>query len=148
MEKKIHKHSSSVLSENFLLFFLIQNSFDLNSCKCLKHKVNSGVKEIVVAIKAQPGILETYKMGNSPSQLLAEVLTTPLSADTKSCHVEGIKQKSSQQSCSIKKAVLINFAIFTGKPLCWSLFFNTQAFRPATLFKRDSNSGVCLQMLH
>ena len=32
------------------------------------------------------------------------------------------KTKSSQQRCSMKKAVLKNFAIFTGKHLCWSLF--------------------------
>ena len=32
------------------------------------------------------------------------------------------KSWSSHQSCSIKKAVLNNFAIFTGKHLCWSLF--------------------------
>ena len=33
-----------------------------------------------------------------------------------------VKTKSSQQRCSMKKAVLKNFAIFTGKHLCWSLF--------------------------
>ena len=32
------------------------------------------------------------------------------------------KSRSSHRSCSIKKAVLNNFAIFTGKHLCWSLF--------------------------
>ena len=31
--------------------------------------------------------------------------------------------RSSHQRCSIKKAVLINFAKFTGKPVCQSLFF-------------------------
>ena len=48
--------------------------------------------------------------------------------------------RSSHQMCSIKKAVLKNFAIFTGKDLCWNLsFIRLQAFRPATLLKRDSN---------
>ena len=37
-----------------------------------------------------------------------------------------------------KKAVLKNFAIFTGKHLCWGLFIKKlQTFRPATLLKRD-----------
>ena len=35
--------------------------------------------------------------------------------------------KSSHQSCSIKKGVLRNFAKFTGKHLCQSLFFNKVA---------------------
>ena len=32
--------------------------------------------------------------------------------------------KSSHQKCSVKKDVLRNFAIFTGKHLCQSLFLN------------------------
>ena len=59
---------------------------------------------------------------------------------------------SSHQSYSIKKTVLKNLAIFTGKRLCWSIFVfvgilleflkNLQAFRPRTLLKRDFNKGV------
>ena len=46
------------------------------------------------------------------------------------------------------KKVLKNFAIFTGKQLCWSLFLiKLQAWRPATLFKIDSNTGVFLRIL-
>ena len=42
-----------------------------------------------------------------------------------------------------KKAVYRNFAIFTGKLLCWSLFLiKLKAFRLATLLKRNSNTGV------
>ena len=38
---------------------------------------------------------------------------------------------------------LFNFAIFTGKHLCWGLFLiKLQNFRPATFLKRDSNTGV------
>ena len=44
--------------------------------------------------------------------------------------------RSSHQRCSIKKIVLKNFAIFTGKHLCWSLIL-IKAWRPATLWKRD-----------
>ena len=32
--------------------------------------------------------------------------------------------KRCHRRCSIKKAVLKNLARFTGKPLCWKLFFN------------------------
>ena len=31
-------------------------------------------------------------------------------------------KKSSHWKCSVKKAVLKNFAVFTGKHLCWNLF--------------------------
>ena len=49
--------------------------------------------------------------------------------------------RSSHQSCSIEKAVLKNFTIFTGKHQCWSLLLtDLRASRPATLFKRDSNT--------
>ena len=42
-----------------------------------------------------------------------------------------------------KIAVLKKFAIFTGKHLSWSLFLiKMQGFMPATLSKRDSNTGV------
>ena len=34
------------------------------------------------------------------------------------------KCRSSHQRCSVKKGVLTNFAKFTGKHLCQSLFFN------------------------
>ena len=40
-----------------------------------------------------------------------------------------------------REAVLQNFAIFTGKYLCWSLLLiKLQFSRPATLLKRNSNS--------
>ena len=42
-----------------------------------------------------------------------------------------------------RKAVLKNFAIFTEKHLYWSLFvIKLQVLRPATLLKRDSNTGI------
>ena len=37
--------------------------------------------------------------------------------------------------------VLKNFANFTGKHLCWSLFPKLQAFSPATPLKTDSYTG-------
>ena len=36
--------------------------------------------------------------------------------------VKILKTRSSHQKCSIKEAILKNFAIFTGKRPCWSLF--------------------------
>ena len=47
-----------------------------------------------------------------------------------------IKNRSSHWVCSVKKGVLRNFAKFTGKHLCQSLFFDKVAgLRPATLLK-------------
>ena len=47
-----------------------------------------------------------------------------------------------------KKAFLKSFAIFSGKHLCWSLFLiKLKVFRPATLLKRDSNTGDFLWIL-
>ena len=44
-----------------------------------------------------------------------------------------------------KKGVLKNFANFTEKKLCWSLLLiKSQALSPATLLKRDSNTGFFL----
>ena len=44
-----------------------------------------------------------------------------------------------------EKGVLRNFAKFTGKHLCQSLFFNkVTGLRPATLLKRDSSTSVFL----
>ena len=58
------------------------------------------------------------------------------------------KLRSSHQKCSIKKAVLKNFTIFTGKYLYWSLFLiKSQDWRPTTLLKGDSNTGVFLLIL-
>ena len=48
-----------------------------------------------------------------------------------------IPSRSSHQRCSVRIGVLRNFAKFTGKHLCQSLFFNkVAALRPATLLKK------------
>ena len=53
--------------------------------------------------------------------------------------------KISHQRCSVKKGVHKNFGNFTRKHLSWSLFLiKLQVFRPATLLKRNSNTGVLL----
>ena len=53
--------------------------------------------------------------------------------------------RSNHQRCSMRKGVLRNFAKFTGKHLCQSLFFCR--LRPATLLKRDSGTGFFLWIL-
>ena len=46
---------------------------------------------------------------------------------------------SSHQWCSIEKGVLRNFAKFTGKQLCQSLFFNKAGnLRPLTLIQKET----------
>ena len=56
-----------------------------------------------------------------------------------------------RSSCSqvfFKISVVKNFTIFTEKHLCWCLFLiKLQAWRPTTLSKRDSNTGVFLWIL-
>ena len=51
--------------------------------------------------------------------------------------------RSSRPEVFCKKGVLRNFAKFTGKHLCQSLFFNKVAdLRPATLLKKDSGNFI------
>ena len=53
--------------------------------------------------------------------------------------------RSSRPEVFCKNGVLKNFAKFTGKHLCQSLFFNKVAgLRSATLLKRVSVTGVFL----
>ena len=59
-----------------------------------------------------------------------------------------LNSRSSHQSCSMEKAVVKNFAIFTGKYLCWSfLLIDLRASRPATFLKYDTNTGIFLWIL-
>ena len=56
-----------------------------------------------------------------------------------------IPGKFSRPEVFCKKGVPRKFAKFTGKHLCQSLFFNKVAgIRPATLLKRESDTGVFL----
>ena len=59
--------------------------------------------------------------------------------------VSNIALESSHRRYSIEEAVLKNLVILIEKYLCWSLFLiNLQAYKPATLLQRDSNTGVFL----
>ena len=60
-------------------------------------------------------------------------------------HLQYLIFRSSRSQMFFKIGVLKNFANFTAKHLCWSIFFiKLQAWRAATLLKRDSNTGVIL----
>ena len=52
-------------------------------------------------------------------------------------------------SCSgaLRIGVLKNFANFTGKHLCWSLFYEVGRLQPASFLKRDSNASASLRSL-
>ena len=55
----------------------------------------------------------------------------------------GETNRSSLSQMFFKIGVLKNFANFIGKHQCWSIFLiKLQAWRPATLLKRDSNTGA------
>ena len=59
-------------------------------------------------------------------------------------------EKYNELEAFCKKTFRKYFAIFTGKNLRWSLFFNkntSRAFRSATLLKRYSDAGVFLTAL-
>ena len=62
-----------------------------------------------------------------------------------------VRSRNCRSSCSqifIKISVLKNFAIFTGKHLCWSLFLRKlQVLKPASLLKGDSNTVIFLWIL-
>ena len=59
-----------------------------------------------------------------------------------------LNNRSNRSQMFYKKNVLRNFAIFTGKQLCWSYILITlQAFRPVTLSKINSNTVAFLWIL-
>ena len=68
-----------------------------------------------------------------------------MNISTKKVHSQQIISwyRSSHWRCSVKKGVLKNFAKFKGKHLCWCLFL-MKAWRPATLLKIESTTGVYL----
>ena len=59
-----------------------------------------------------------------------------------------ISEKYNEQKVFHKKAALKNFAIFTGKHLCWNLFFNKNADLQACSFiKKRLQHRSFLQIL-
>ena len=101
--------------------------FDLvilrNSLTILKrHNKNSTGKYLPSQLKCKVSIRETKAIPLKPNLI-------------RSCH----------QMFSTKKTVFKDFAIFTEKQLCWSLFLiKLKAFRAAALLKRDFCAVVIL----
>ena len=52
------------------------------------------------------------------------------------------QNRSSHQRCSVEKGVLRNFAKFTGKHLCQSLFFNKVAGLACNFIKKETLAQV------
>ena len=65
-------------------------------------------------------------------------------SNLRTCLTQSVNNRVSIiKMCYLNLGVLKNFAIFTGKHVCWSHFFiKLQALRPANLLKKDSNKSV------
>ena len=72
-----------------------------------------------------------------------------LAFKSKWVNLSGLILKETPPVLFCKKNVFLkNFAIFTGKHLCWSHFLTKlQGWKPAIFLKRDSNTGVFLWKL-
>ena len=88
--------------------------------------------------------------GFSRQQILFQ-LNLVFIADIHTCFCPELLRKhelnvrSSHRNSSVQKDAFRNFAGFTGRQLCWSLFLiELQTFRPAALLKIDSNTDVFL----
>ena len=74
--------------------------------------------------------------------IISVISSTPIACDV--ICVQYV-QKQPPEVFFNKKGVLKNFANLTEKHLCWSLFLiKMEAWGPATLLKRDSNTDVFL----
>ena len=100
------------------------------------------VKEIIlrnVASFYPANLIKTEFLYSFFSKILSRFYRKPFS---------GAAEEAATRVVLEKKAVIKNFALFTGKHLRWSLFlFKLQAFRTATLLKGDSNKGLFLWIL-
>ena len=72
-----------------------------------------------------------FKVNSKDIRMMKPTDTTEVSSGL-------IRPRRSHVRCSIKKAVLENFAIFTGKQLCWSLFYKVTGFQACNFIGRDS----------
>ena len=76
-------------------------------------------------------------LGFSNLSFYINVTKLPNSTRVKFHSLNSTKYRSSQRRCPVRKGVLRNFAKFTGKQLCQSLFLNKVAgLRTATLLKK------------
>ena len=86
--------------------------------------------------EAYSGFQQTSKMGNFAT-IRRSILDVYRSLDT--------LLRSSQRRCSVKKGVFRNFAKFTGKNLCQSLFFNKVAGLMMTLSKERRTTKLVIE---
>ena len=113
-------------------------------------QVDYGIETKLILVKF---LVETLLWQDQMQSLLTVI------SETKNIRISGrsiipitllckICYRSSHRRCTLKKAVLKNFANFTGKHLCQSLFLNKVAnLGPATLLKKGSGTGVLLRIL-
>ena len=100
--------------------------------------------EIGTRFSTKDADLKTKKLG---LWLGSWILTTSYNLNLEPldpCDSEPLKTvQSSRSQIFFEIGSLKNFAIFTGKHLCWGFFLiKMQAFRPATFLKRDSNTNI------
>ena len=104
-------------------------------------------------------VKETFDFGQSSTKQITVLLDNQESCVNKKSKQFALERKPntgkifhtcifprcSRSELFCKKGVLKNFAKFTGKHLCQSLFFDKAAgLRSATLLKKDSGRGVFL----
>ena len=98
--------------------------------------------EDLVKCKETPSIVSVIKQTKYRCDSLKEKNTQKLLCKSKWNEGKWVslrlsKARSSHRRCSVRKGILKNFAKFTGKHLCQSLFFNkVTGLRPATLLKK------------
>ena len=103
----------------------------------------------ILTTKLQIKCILSNHIRESKSQLLLKKFVETMGAATwRRSANNGCKTVHFRSSCLQvfnKIGVLKNFARFTGKHLCWSIFLiKLQRFRSATSLKRDFNTGVFL----
>ena len=127
---------SQISQENTLLGSHFKKAAGLNPATLLKRDSNAGV--LLWNLWNFIKVRLFWKI--SVNDYFCHKIFKPLQSGVKI-----LKTRSSHQRCSIKKAILKNFVIFTGKRLCWSLFLTS--YRPVTLWKGDSTTGIFLWIL-
>ena len=109
--------------------------------KCLRE-----LPKVLLNLSVRPSQRSCSKVHYETSQRPApfvEERHAKLQSELWENHAKSVSVEKQSPEVFYKKAGLKNFAIFTGKPLCWNLFLiKLQTFRPATLLKTDANIGV------
>ena len=153
----------SSVSDHFMtLGQFISGQFSLQMCSCLGKgvlKLCSKFSGEYRCLKVIYNFIEiTFWNGCSPANFCIEMEEDlwkrpfELRAETSTQEeILTIRSRNCRSSCSqifVKISVLKNFAIFTGKHLCWSpLLRKLQVLNTTILLKGDSNTGVFLWIL-